>query len=274
MRSVTIETVQGVGDVFWVYQKVVNYVDEINFVIMILDDHIVQKRCKGFIELLPKVKSVEFKKVDHSTYHKVAECIFDLKKNLETNNFAYACNKPLELGVKIEDIDPELTVARDIKFNVEESKTIEEEYTLVYISGNKPNYAWDINSWGTLVASALRKKGLEKLPIVFLGAEYDRDQLMQLKSFLETQGFSTKTMINNNPPEAIRTIRDAKLFIGYQSGLNVIADNYNVPQIMIYFPQLKPMMNSWCKQENIQNKVYQSFTFDQSVNSIVESIYV
>jgi hypothetical protein len=51
-------------------------------------------------------------------------------------------------------------------------------------------------------------------------------------------------------------LQRSEFFIGYQSGLNILADNLDTPQMMLYFDNLKPMLYTWCKKENIKTKFF------------------
>lgn len=74
IKTITIKTVQGVGDVFWVYQKLSPYFDKINFIICVINlDCPVQKRVLPFLKLLPKVDNFKLELVTSEYYDSLAK---------------------------------------------------------------------------------------------------------------------------------------------------------------------------------------------------------
>jgi ADP-heptose:LPS heptosyltransferase len=74
------------------------------------------------------------------------------------------------------------------------------------------------------------------------------------------------------PIKLLYVLKNSKFFIGYQSGLNVLADNLNVPQLMLYLPFLEKMLYSWPKKQNIESGIYNAAIFKQNINEIIKNI--
>src|SRR5262249_13934161 len=118
MKEVTLNVCQGVGDIFWVYQKFAPHVDVINFNIACLpdldrdDNKTVSLRATSFLKLLPQVEAVDFIIIPSEQYDRLANGYHSMiplmaaMKEGSPGPFNYACNRPLEDGIRIEDIDP------------------------------------------------------------------------------------------------------------------------------------------------------------------------
>lgn len=83
---------------------------------------------------------------------------------------------------------------------------------------------------------------------------------------LVNYGYETDKLIEYPFENIIYVIKNAQYFVGYQSGLSILADNYNIPQTMLYFNFLGDVMYSWPKNENIKNNIYNSFKFEDNID--------
>lgn len=273
MKELTINLPSGVGDAHWCIQKVLPHVDKLNLNVLVVDKGKISLRAQKFLEIVPKIGKIDYKVVSSQEYLRVAGSRFDLQWILEAppGVYDYAMNKPLEDGIRIDKVDPQLAVEWKIDYKVNPEKIRHDDYLVFYTSGNKADQSWDNNRWISFVSQLYRRHGLD-LPIVMLGADYDEKPLRAIGSVLKTRGLKVEMAINGGVDECIRYIRDAKKFIGYQSGLNIIADNYDVDQIMVYFPWLKKMKYSWCKPGHAESGKFKAFTFDERPESILAQL--
>jgi len=154
-KSITVDTVQGVGDLVWVYQKLAPYFGKINLNILAVDNSELQMRAKKFIELLPKVGTINYKITSSEHYNKVAWTHHKMGPILIDPNkiHEYAVNKPMEEGMRIDAIDPDTQVEWDLKFNVPEPRFHAGNYIVLYISGSKNNMSWDHNKWASFIVT-------------------------------------------------------------------------------------------------------------------------
>lgn len=272
MKELTVDTVQGVGDLIWVYQKLAPHCDRLNLNIYCVDKSVIQTRAKDFMQLLPKIGTITYKVVTSPVYDKLAATPWKLSKELldSSKPFPYACNKLLESGVRLENFDKGLDVDWDLPFNVSSERVFPKKYMVLYVSGSKTDFTWTPERWARFVAR-IHRQFKRKLPVVLLGAEYDRGPLQAIQSLFMQYGIHGELFIGHDPEKAIRILRDAELFIGYQSGLNIIANNYGTKQIMLYFPFLKAMLNTWCNPGDAEGKIFNAFTFDQDPQKIVNA---
>lgn len=223
---------------------------------------------------MPKVKKVSFKLVTSQDYAELAKSthlINSISSNIPNNK--YAINKFLEDGQRIDEIDGLVDSNIDIKT---EKIDLPEKYTLIYISGATKQLnpqvlgAWNIDKWKQLIKQIYQKYKI-KYPIVLIGASFDSDVIEDIEKQLKNTGIEVKTYIQYPACQVAYIIKNAEFFIGFQSGLNIIADNFDIKQIMLYYEMLKPMLYTWCKKENIQTKFY-AFTFSNTIEEIVNTI--
>lgn len=285
MNTINLDVPQGVGDIFWVYQKFSPYFDKINFNICQLAHHdpVISQRSLKWVKLFPKTGEVLYKNIPEQEYCDLIGGIFQQKDILKTArpdiSFKYSCNKHLENGVRIEKIDEELLIEKTVELQINSAplKFKEGSYICVYVSGGEK--AWhrnQINGWGYSNWISFIKKIYNKynfnFPIIFVGASYDREAIESVQKALIDYKIECCFYCDSYPANVLYIIKNSKLFVGYQSGLSILADNMDVKQIMMYFPVIKNMMYAWPKKENIDNKIYNCATFDQTPNEVVANL--
>jgi hypothetical protein len=287
MKSLTINGCQGVGDLTWCVQKFYPYVDEININICYVHGNAQDKhnnRAVEFVKLLPKVNKIGMKQISEASYQKLASARFSMKDILENlssdQEYDYACNGPLEKGTRIEEIDPEYLPAKKIEVKCVECPLafLPKQFVTVYVSGAtlhdkaiEKHKLWSVLEWFKFIA-LLGKKFNFYYPIIIIDASYDRDVALQLEYMLKRNGFPhVHTYIDACPMNITYILRESILFIGYQSGLNILADMLDTKQIMIYFPYLEPMLYTWCKKESIKSKFFAD-TFNHKPEQVIRNL--
>lgn len=271
-KTITIMTAQGVGDTLWVYQKLSPYFDIINIIVMGISDDIVQKRSLPFLKCLPKINKISYKIVSSEYYQSVV----DLKKGMADvisewnfNNNAiikYAMNSWLESEKTLKGCD-----GYDFEETVNISKTNIDlpfnEYIILYISGNKLTHEWKPKKYCDLILNTYKKYNIH-FPVILLGAKYDLPPLLEAETILNSYNIDTHKFIQLPFEKTNYVIANAKYFIGYQSGLCILADQFDIPQTMLYFNYLSKVMYSWPKQKNIKNNIYKSYLFKTDLKYI------
>ena len=148
-KSITIRTVQGIGDIFWVYQKLAPHFDVINLTILCVSMSTIQTRAREFCGMLPKVGAVTYQQVSSSAYHRVAQGRFPLVDVLRRapGPLDYAVNDPLEQGTNLRAIDPEYPIDEFVDMGL--PATAERgDYLCVYVSGtNRSPSVWTPQKW-------------------------------------------------------------------------------------------------------------------------------
>jgi len=258
----TVNTVQGIGDIFWVYQKLAHHVDKINWRIWRISNDPVQYRAKDFALLLTKTETVAFPLVDLSQYHALARTTFPLAQVLEHDTVNYAVNAALESGLDLYTMDhgyfPESFVPFE-HLTMAGMPPVEDALCL-FVSGSRLDFVWDVNQWAEYTSRIMDQLSIHKIRVI--GTTWDEWAANEVTILLQRMGYEVRNFCSKiSMSLTIDTIRSSYFFFGYQSGLSVIAENYNVPQIMMYFPHLKDMLYTWAKPANRRTR-YFATTFD------------
>lgn len=257
-REITLNVPQGIGDIFWAYQKIAPSVETIHLnILCTVADCPVQRRALDWIVLWPQIGRVAMTVVSDERYEAIAHARYDLGAILRANDdgpaeFDYSCNGPLEEGIRLEAIDPE-PVEWGVPIATTACKLPRPQFIAGYVTGHRAAGTWELQDWATLFSRVARALSL---PVVLIGAEYDRAALDVCGAMLGTLGIDAAIACDWPPGRVLHLLRAARLFIGYQSGLNVLADNMDVRQLMVYFDHLELMQNAWCKPRNIRSRFF------------------
>lgn len=255
-KEITLNVVHGIGDIFWVYQKFAPHVDRINFNLMTTvsnDDsnHHFQTRAVPFVRLFPKVGDVGTVLVTPERYQSTMRGLFNMDDVLQRSVADYACNNALENGIRIEAIDPNYAIESVVQLPEDELQT-PSKYIVVYVSkttmfSNAIEYGvWDVNKWVEFIDHI---RGRCDLPIIMIGADYDKSALDSIKDKLGA-GSINELYIDLPARKVVNLLRKATYFIGHQSGLNIIADNLGTPQTMLYMKHYENMLYTWCRTDD------------------------
>lgn len=276
-----VQVAQGLGDIFWVYQKLAPHFDLINFQISVCDKSNVSTRSNDWLKILPKVGKVRLKTVGGSEYEKLISGKFyvkDVLKQWAANNryVKYCCNKFLEEGTRLDEID-EYPVEWNVPLQTQEVKIPFDEYVTLYVSGStksemtqKQHHVWSVQQWVDF-HFMINDRCKINYPVVLIGADFDRDTILEVEQKLKERNVPVASYIQHSPSRVCHILKNSKLFVGYQSGLNIVADNLNVPQVMVYFQYLEPMQYTWCKRENIKT-LFHSGLFTEGPEAIAERL--
>ena len=188
----------------------------------------------------------------------------------------YSCNRWLETGTRLEDIDPGSMVEWSVPMKIEAFDLPFEEYATVYVSGNTADVnlqkdpklnLWSIPEWIEYVRGVWTKHEW-KLPVIVLGASFDKEVSDKVAQELEACGIKSYAMIQEKPERVLYCLQRSKFHIGYQSGLNMLADNLGIPQMMVNFTYLAPMIYTWCQQNHTES-IFKADTFSTKPDDLV-----
>ena len=143
------------------------------------------------------------------------------------------------------------------------------EYIILYISGGRTKKGrWEPNRYADLIKNTYERYDVN-YPIVLLGATYDKKNLMAAGNKLKKFGYEVHAAIDHKFETVYYIIKNSSYFIGYQSGLNIIADNFDIPQTMMYFNHFGNLMHSWPKKRNLEgeicNRTYNAIKFNEHI---------
>jgi hypothetical protein len=180
---ITVDVVQGLGDIFWIYQKLAPFYQTINFNICCVTLDNVQRRALPWMSLLPKVKEVTMKLVKGPVYAQMATTKYNLAEVMQAWNAGktpppYAVNKWLEEGVRIDEID-QSPVEKNVALKSEHFDVPFEKFMTLYVSGNakkKGLPSWSIQQWLEYIDLFYVRYNPD-LPIVVIGADFDKEAI-------------------------------------------------------------------------------------------------
>lgn len=278
--EVTLNTIQGIGDIFWVYQKFSPHVSRINLNIMTIDAHDLdfraQSRAVDFVRLLPKVGEVKVISVSRERYSATANGVFPMKEVLERGGGDYACNHALEQGVRLEEVDPEYRIEERVPLPELDLPLPMRGYLALYTSATTSlsdalGYGvWNVSRWVKLI-KLIYKNRVVSVPVVMLGAYYDRPALEEIRDRLLESGVEVVALHIDLPPRfVINLLRRSTLFIGHQSGLGILADNLGAFQLMIYMKAISGMAYTWCRKSHAESGRFTAAFFDQTADEVLE----
>lgn len=290
MAHITVGVPEGIGDIIWVYRKVKPYCNTMTVVI----NHTNQKttgllqqiheRSVQTIRSFPGVVDVQhrygFRHWGPEKMH-LKDIFNALPASTKKASIDFIANAYLEEGVPLEDIDKELAVEWDMNLQVEENplvKDIAGKYLLLYVCEytSRPDKdrdlkLWSTQEWATLANNILKKKKVD-MPIVILGAEFDRKTAVEVQEHLQKFGRDVRLCIGQEPGKLFYTLKNCQYFIGYQSGLNILADELDAKHMIVYFPKLRTMKDSWAKPANRKNGNFNYAYFDEGIGEVLKRI--
>lgn len=271
MKTIKVNTVQGIGDLIWVYRKLAPVCDQIKFNILIVNNDEVQRRSEAFLRTLDKCQSALFEFSNPNRYNYLAAMTPKLAPiNDGETMLDYAVNRWLENGVHIDDID-EYPVLWDLNLKSEPVANLPERYLLVYASGSsRHDGSTQMNTagWVELVLEVAKLKGLTD--VVFIGASYDfwkaREIMSQIGTRLNCHELFTEIR------QTMYIIQKAEYFISFQSGLCMLSEEFATPTFMIWFPQLNKMQNTWIRKKHIEKKLFTHCFFSDPVSVMLDKL--
>lgn len=278
-RNITLNVIQGLGDIFWVYQKFAPYFERINLNVYIVHHGIIQTRSREWLKKLPQVGQVEFKTVSPAQYENLYATKLTLPQVFsqwqENKPVPYCCNRWLEEGMRLEAIDPNYPVEWNVPYPVEPISLPFKDYYVFYVSAAAKDKEsiekgfWQLPQWFELFELFLDKYGV--LPVFVIGALFDVDVVREIGSWLKSKNIPVQQILQAAPSRVMHYLKQSRFFIGSQSGLNILADNFNVKQLMMYYPYLEKMTGTWCKQGNLGIR-YFSALFSQTPDEILKGL--
>lgn len=279
--DITLNVCQGIGDIFWVYQKFAPYFDNIQFRLSIINKNETEQRSVEWVKVFPKAHFAGFNLVSVEGYDALVEHYSSMKQSIvnweKGDKIDYCNNKWLESGIHLDEIDPGSLVRWDVPLLTDPSPLGLNEYIVLYVSGgimdenmqrDEKTSLWSVEKWGRYIDRIYQKYGLS-LPIVMIGAKFDEPAVMAVEKHLKEKGYTIHIFLQQPPSLVLGILKKCKLFIGYQSGLNILADNMDVRQIMLYFPMVKGLVETWRKPRNA-GTLYHYAIFSSTPEEVAE----
>lgn len=265
----TIVTTQGIGDILWVFMKLVNQPEKFNWKI---SDSSPQRGHQIF-ELFPQLTE-SFEYIPQAGYKKVKRNGYWGKWADAPQNFYLEANSLLELGHRIEKFLPDLPTTYKLEYAttkndyeiakdllLQDNRTFINKYIGIYTSAysNARHWGgWQAHEWLQLI-NMINKldKGYK---FVLIGAEYDIGipelimQSLKPEDYINTIGQPLSVVIE--------ILKRLDCFFGFPSGLSIINETLAAKQTVMFYPNhLKKLMNAWPDPERIENGSYKGCEF-------------
>jgi len=243
----------GIGDFSWMYSKLVGLGKEINLTIS-CD---APKRLGPYTELLPLVKSVNY---DGPTFPVIREkAIKNVSELVEDTPIYIEANTHLERGNKLETWLPELPINKHYLLNLG-TLNLDYDYIVIYTSSMgmvKCWNGWGVNEWWDFLRAFNRD--FKDYPIVFVGAPWDVDIV---KKIVERVKERRMLLIDYSGilhiKDTLSLIKGSKYFLGFPSGLSILANVLGVKATMFYSEQIKNIMGTWADSHNFDERLYEN----------------
>ncbi len=272
VEAITVTVPQGIGDIFWIYQLLSPHYKTIHFrVAQIGEASVKQRRAHDWLKLLPKCGDVTGIAMTDEQYAAMAEA--ELPVPVGVAEAVWSANRPLESGRRLESIGK---VEETVPLPVEECQLPfgGEPYWCLYVSGStfdegalRDTHVWTADQWVEFARGLAVQEWLPRHCLI-IGAGYDAEAMSAMRAASD----SCCLVMDERPERLLHLLRHAKLFVGYQSGLNVMADQLDVPQVMLYFPHLEDMIWSWPKRRNIDGGVYRASTMALTPREVLDGL--
>lgn len=263
----TIKIPAGIGDAIFLAQKLLNANEQFKF--EFAND--VPQRGKQVIDLLPQLGTATYGNFTSPEVlrHNIQEVRKEWKK-VRDHDFYLSANKHLEEGKRIEQFLPDLSTSFKIDYQTKEFEKEAKTYLggakrtiAIYCSAYSPVRSWGFwreKEWMELI-DRLNTLFSNQVTFVMIGAEFDQDltgslmyRMLRAKMpFIDTVGAPLGVVVE--------LLKRCQYFIGFPSGLSILANTIDVPTMMFYPKHLEKMMNTWPSKESIQDNSYKGLQF-------------
>lgn len=249
-RPLRVHTYSGIGDISWVYSKLVTLnrpLDIVYYTIPEMANQPLGSRCVPLLQMLPGVRSYRISTLQTRMLR--AHNPVDRDEIDACDEIYCAANTHLEIGRRIEEFLPGVDTNHHYPLNIPEedrryarhlTKNIP-DYCLLYISsigGNAHWGGWGADQWAALIYQY--RMLIDNKPVLLIGAEWDHDlaKLLHLPNMINLVGQTTLGT-------TLELIKLSRHFIAFPSGLAIMACQLKHPVLMFYPRSLRCLHYSW-----------------------------
>ena len=260
---ITIFTPPGIGDVYWLLQKILPNTTEGLHIRNPPGKSPIHTR-SSFLYNLPGVEKVTADGIPYSELVIRAKQyeMFESEMYLEANTW-------LEAGNRLDEYLPNFPIQWRLDWKISDGQRqhvqrlldYDKKNIVVYTSGANNNNststgsAWQAKDWNRLLQNLPIR---EDVNLIWIGAGYDKDILPMLNFNFN------HVLIDENAGLIIELLRNCDGFVSYQSGLSCISVSESIPTFMLYFRKIDKLRFSICPPASIDNRVlYNAPFFDE-----------
>jgi hypothetical protein len=270
MRTLEICVAPGIGDFAWVYAKLVTLGLPIK-ILMAPDGRLVELG-----SMLPPVTGVvtgpaRFPEIrDKSVDPNISKANF---LNLP-NPIMIEANSHIESGTRLEKWLPEIELAYHYEIrlkpehiNQAHSLNIPKPYISIFgasdagVAAYRAFGAWDAEDWGRFMDDCRIRMGIPNFAVV--GAQWDKSLADRITEVSKRYGVDCRNFAGQfHLGTSLQIIKESCYFVGFPSGLSVLAAVLRCKATMFYPGFLYRMIGQWADPETIAS------------NEFHESVYV
>lgn len=271
--ALRVELPAGIGDFSWTWSKLSTLGVPID--IRISADN--PPRTQPLVELLPGVDKADSKGMPYHDLRRVALSKHTRKEFLLENvgsglRLPLEANTHLDAGGRIEAWLPDVGVDHHYPINVPDGHVAAAEATfptgrpyLAIFCASRPGIlnwkAWAETQWIEFLQMFQRQ--VADWPVALLGAGWDTKFAGELEARARAAGVRTLVNLTDKLPlgGSLHLIRKARYFIGFPSGLSVLAHVMKCPATMFYPVSLNPMIGAWSTKEMTGSNTFHETLF-------------
>lgn len=250
-----INTHPGIGDVSWIYSKLVNCEQPLK--LKIAEDK-KTKRALPFVGLLPQIQAAEYGDLgDYLPLSKCGNAYF--AEYLEAQKLGLdlyvSANNYLETGARLEGYMPDLPTSFHYEIITKETDHEQAQRLLpkghvyfgIYTSSQQGAVNW--NGWQQEEWMDFAKRLYRQFPeitLVILGAKWDMDLSCAVSSGLHAAGIPHVNLVGKTDMgSAVEVLKRLTYFVGYASGMGILGNVLQKPGLMLYPNHLEKLMHAW-----------------------------
>lgn len=283
----TVTVPQGLGDIWWVYTRLAPYKESITFRVIDPNDapRSIVRRAESTIGALRYVEKLEYVYYRHGRDDGWLYEKRPLKPLIEAartpQGTAWCANPWLEAGVPLEEIEPDEPVFWDLPVPRQPvPKLFPGSFLVAYASGDSVRHrticekVWPPEAWASVVERVCYNHGVgTSVPVVVLGSDFDWPVTALISEELRNKGFRVASMSDVPLNQIAWLMENAAGFVGYQSGLSILAEAAGVPaQAIVYFPRIARMGDAWVRPERRGTTAIQCFDFSQDPITVADRV--
>lgn len=255
LRELSIVTHPGIGDFSWIYSKLVHSPYPLR--IRIAEDAKTE-RALPYVKLLKNIEHVEYgEKQDYFVLKDAWNAYFgDFLDAAERGEDLYiSANNWLEEGNRLEEFMPdlptefhyEIRTTEDDEFIAERYLPEGSVYFGIYTSSQGGVNSW--NAWSRFEWMDFVKRVRNEYPhvvFVLVGAKWDMDLTDRFSGDLRREGIEHINLCGKTPMGVcVEVLKRLAYFAGFASGMGILSNVLNRPQLMLYPDHLEKLMTSW-----------------------------
>lgn len=280
----------GIGDIAWLYAKLVNLNEPIVFCVagqakQSIHTAIAQ-RAFPFLDLLDNVVYSSLALCSSESVYWASVATNYTNCHIPSSPAYLACNRWLEKGQKLDYFLPNIKTTRH--FNMRKPKWAYQEADLFLkkdelafaIYPSSKDYFGDQNvalsGWIKTIKALISSHPDHK--VILLGSPWDLSMLIPLYDAVCSIGYSERVLMMHDRDFAvsIEVLRRCQFFVGAVSGLTIVAEYQRVPTVHIYPEQLykvDKLINTWESPEMVSNGLSLSLRAGDDVEENIEKMF-